>query len=198
MNRADYLHTLQGLLPQGQAWTRDPGAVLTTVLDVMASELARVDTRAAALIEESDPRTVEEMLEAWETAYGLPDPCSGTPDTIAERRLVLTEKVTRRGGQSIAYYLGIAEGLGYEGTEIKEYRPFICGLSACGDELSGGPDVRFYWKVSVPGPRLSYFRAGISRCGEKLLSVARAIDLECVLTRLKPAHTTLIFSYEGV
>ena len=53
-------------------------------------------------------------------------------------------------------------------------------------------------RVRVIGARLTPFRTGSSRCGDALLKISRADDLECKLMRLKPAHTRLIFSYQGV
>jgi uncharacterized protein YmfQ (DUF2313 family) len=196
-SKAGYLHSLQGLLPQGQAWTRDKSAVLTKVLELLAAELARVDTRIQALHKEADPRTTVEMLTDWETHAGLPDTCTPAGVTYQERIAALVDKITRLGGQSPAFYIGIAERLGYE-IELVEYKPFICGYSECGDELNGGDEIRFQWVVRVLGARLTEFYCGVSECGDALGEFDQAEDLECILRLLKPAHTNLILSYEGV
>lgn len=193
-----YLSYLQGLLPQGAAWTRERDAILTKILNIIAFELAMVDARASDLIREADPRTTLEMLEDWEVVAGLPDPCVLDVQTIQERRTRLVQKITRRGGQSINYFKAVANDIGYSNIEIREYRPFIAGINQCGDYLSGPPSVRYFWKVTVQGPRSTYFRAGASQAGDKLVSIARALDLECIFSRLKPAHTNLIFAYQGV
>lgn len=197
MDRAAYLTFLQSLLPPGQAWSFDHLSMFTRVLNVAAGELARIHARADDLLNEADPRNTLEMMGDWERNYGLPDLCTGDIETLQERRRALVQKVTGTGGQSKAYFQAIAETLGYQ-IVIDEYRPFIAGISRCGDVLNGGHDVRYHWRVRVLGPRLTYFRAGTSRCGEKLMSIRRAEDLECILRRLKPAHTNLIFAYEGV
>lgn len=197
MNRAAYLIFLQSLLPPGQAWAWDNTSAFARMLNVVAGEMERVHTRSDDLLDESDPRTTLELLADWERVAGLPDLCTGVLETLQERRIALVQKLTSRGGQSKAYFTDIAETLGYE-ISIHEYRPFICGISHCGDVLSGGHAVRHHWKVIVPGPRITYFRTGVSRASEKLMSVRRAEDLECILNRLKPAHTNLIFAYEGV
>lgn len=197
MNREEYLHSLQSLLPQGQAWTREPNANLTKVLGFVAGELARVEVRAWRLIDEADPRYISEMLTDWETALGLPDLCSQLATTLQERIAAVVDKFLRSGGQTIAYFQGIAERLGYEVT-IDEYRPFICGVSECGfDELNGPDLVRHQWRVTVHGPRIIEFICGISECGDPLGDIRRAEDLECILNMLKPAHTHLFFAYEG-
>lgn len=195
--RASYLHSLQALLPQGQAWTREPGADLTKVLDIIAAELAKVDGRIQKLHSEADPRTTIEMLTDWETTAGLPDTCTPAALTYQERIAALVDKITRLGGQSPAFYIGIAERLGYE-VEIEEFEPFICGHSECGDVLNGGDNIRFQWSVRVLGPRLTEFYCGVSECGDALGEFDQAADLECILRLLKPAHTNLILSYEGV
>lgn len=197
MNREAYTGFLQALLPVGFAWTREKAANLTKVLDAGASELALIDARSGDLITEADPRSAFELLADWERVAGLPDNCSGVAETLQERRQAVTQKITSRGGQSRAYYISMALSLGYTIT-IQEFRPFICGLSRCGARLNGGHSVRNHWLVKVPNPRATYFRTGISRAGERLLTIRRAEDLECALNHIKPAHTNLIFSYEGV
>ena len=197
LSAADYLSQLQALLPQGPAWPRDAGATLTKLLNAWADELARVDGRAAQLLEEADPRTTLELLPDWERVAGLPDPCGASiASTLAERRAALVDRITAKGGASKPYFQGIAERLGYQ-VEIARFRPFICGLSRCGDPLNGAPSVRHYWRVRVVGPRVTLFRTGASQVGDRLGKITRATDLECLLTRLAPAHTTVIVAYEG-
>lgn len=197
MNRSAYLAFIQSLLPVGEVWGRAANSVMTTVLNVIAGEFWRTHTRIDDMLAEADPRQTLEILPEWEVETGLPDMCSGIADTLQERRLSVLQKLTSRGGQSKAYFIDIAAVLGYTIT-IDEFRPFLCGISRCGDKLNGGPEVRYNWRVHVAGARVTYFRTGASRCGEKLMSISRATDLECIFNRLKPAHTNLIFSYEGV
>lgn len=193
-----YLQLLQNTLPPGAAWPRGADANLTKLLTALADEFARIHNRAEGLFDEADPATTLELLPDWERVLGLPDDCSGAADTIQERRAAVLQRLTTIGGQSIAYFLGIAEDLGYAGTTIDEYRPFECGGAECGDPLNGAPSVRHEWRVNVPDPRITDFLCGESECGDPLGDIDRADDLECLLTRLKPAHTTLIFAYEGV
>lgn len=196
-DKGAWLSALSDLLPPGQAWTRDPYSVLMRLLGTAAEAFAKVEERAGALIEEADPRSTQEMLGDWEALSGLPDDCSTLAGTASERRRAVAMKIIGIGGQSREYFTALARALGYD-IVITEYRPFIAGLSRCSrDYLSGGHIVRHIWRVTVRGPRLTWFRAGASRCGERLLSVESAADLECVFRRLKPAHTHLVFAYEG-
>ena len=70
-----YRQALQSLLPPGPAFTREPNALLTKLLDALAQELYRADLRAAQLIDEAFPDTTTELLPDWERVAGLPDAC---------------------------------------------------------------------------------------------------------------------------
>jgi uncharacterized protein YmfQ (DUF2313 family) len=190
----DYLAQLQALLPQGQAWPRDADAALTQLLHAWADELARVDGRAADLVEEADPRTTAELLADWERVAGLPDPCvealAGS-QTTAQRRAGLAAKLTTIGGQSAAYYIALAASLGYV-VSVTEFRPFTAGSSA-GDALTNG-DWIFAWQVNAPQDTIVEFAAGRSCAGEPLRAWGNEL-LECAISRLKPAHTHVLFAY---
>jgi uncharacterized protein YmfQ (DUF2313 family) len=193
--REAYLAMILGLLPSGRAWTRDRYSVLVRFLGVFADTFVAVDLRVDDLMDEADPRTVRETIGEWESVAGLPDVCSTPAATMEERRDALVRKVTGIGGASRLYFKGLARAMGYD-PDIVEYRPFIAGLSRCAtDTLNGGHEVRHTWRVTIHGPRLTWFTVGISRCGERLMSIARAEDLECVFGRLKPAHTHLVVAY---
>ncbi len=194
---AAYTAQLQALLPPGSAWPREEGAVLTDALRAQADGLARVDDRAVDLVNEADPRGAFELLADWERVTSLPDSCSaGINTTLQERRAAVVARWTATGGQSIGYFGDLIAGLGYSAI-IEQFRPFICGRSRCGDRLNGPHGIRHTWRVRIHGPRITWFRCGASRCGDRLGKITRAEDLECLLRRLAPAHTSLIISYEG-
>jgi uncharacterized protein YmfQ (DUF2313 family) len=214
----DYAQALISLLPQGQAWSRDPGSTLVRALTGLAMFWGFVDDRAADLLEtESDPRTTIELLPDWERAWGLPDPCVAEPLTIGDRQTALVLKMTLLGAQSRAFFIGVAARLGYTIT-ISEYAPFMAGVSNCGDTRTppldaaetanplvgdfrwyiGAPEMRFYWTVHVSGMRLTWFRASKGQAGvDPHLLIGRATDLECLLRLWKPAHTDIVFDYSG-
>lgn len=197
MNADAYLRQLQALLPPGSAWPRTASATLTRLLASLAEELARIDSRADDIVDESDPRTSMELFADWERVCGLPDACSAElATTLQERRAAVVEKLTSLGGTSKAYFIALAASMGYP-IQIDEFRPFVAGVSRCGDPLNGGHAVRYQWLVRVSGPRYTPFRTGASQCGDLLGKIVRAEDLECKLKRLKPAHTNLTVSYEG-
>ena len=194
LTAADYLAQLQALLPQGFAWPRQADAALTKLLLAWADEMARIDGRAADLVEEADPRTTAELLADWERVAGLPDPCVaalGINQTTAQRRAALVAKLTTIGGQSAAYYIALAASLGYTIT-VTEFSPFQAG-SAAGDALTND-GWQFVWQVNAPEASIVEFAAGRSSAGEPLRSWGNEL-LECVINRLKPAHTYVLFAY---
>jgi len=193
-----YRAQLAALLPKGLIWPKELTALLHTLLGAIGAVFANTHNRLLDLIEEADPRTTLELLPDWERILGLPDPCtpSDVELTLQERRARVVQKLTLGGGQSPAFYIALAASIGYA-IEIEEFRPFICGLSHCGDPIGGAYTDRYYWRVTVPGPRVTYFRTGASRCGDSLGLIARAEDLQCIFEESKPGHTRLLFSYEG-
>lgn len=191
---AAYRDQLIALLPPGAAWTVEPGSRRWQLLTAMAAEFARVDGRAADLREEADPRTAVELLTDWERVCGLPDPCAGPAETIAERRQRILRVLTSRGGQSRAYFIGVAAALGYA-IEIDEFFTFTC-VDDCIDAINPPPDWPFTWRVRAPESTVRPFTAEAG-CDELLNTWGNAV-LECVLSRLKPAHTHVIFTYGAV
>jgi uncharacterized protein YmfQ (DUF2313 family) len=192
MNRTDWFHLLQSLLPRGDLWPRTRNANLTLLLQALAEEFARLDARAVDMLREADPRTTSELLEDFERVTGLPDPCVPDVQSIDARRLRLVQKLTGRGGQSRQFFIDLAAALGFEIT-ISEFRQFRAN-STCVDACNG-PDWLFVWRVNAPAVRIDHM-AATSACNEPLRSWGNEL-LECVLTRLKPAHTYLLFGYGG-
>ncbi len=188
----DYLEMLFGLLPPGIIWPRDPESVLGKALMTWAEGLAATDARAEDLVREANPAQAFELLAEWETECGLPDECSELTATLAERREAVVAKLSHAGGQSPAYFVGLAKALGYE-VEVEEFRPFRAGHSAAGD-----PDYdeawALAWRVRAPEQTVRYFRAGQGCAGEPLAKWGNE-KLECVVGQAKPAHTTLLFAY---
>lgn len=191
---------LLSLLPPGWVWPKGEDSLLAAILKAFAEGMAEIEETAEAMMRQVDPRTATICLTDFERVLGS-DPC--VPDQaalpVADRQKIAHSRWTARGGASRAYFTAIAGALGYDIT-IREFRPFMAGWSRAGDARwqAGTPLMRHFWRVNVPGARLSWFRAGQGRAGnDPLLKISRAEDLECRLQRQKPAHTILQFSYEG-
>jgi uncharacterized protein YmfQ (DUF2313 family) len=208
---ADYVTAFMRLLPQGIAWPREPDSVLARTCNGLANYWGHVDARAADLLErESDPRKTIELLPDWERAWGLPDPCLAEPLTIADRQRVLVQRMTLLGAQSRQWFSDALDWIHYDiaPESIREYAPFMTGISRCGMTLDASgyrrweiaePEIRFYWRVHVDRARLTWFECGSGECGvDPHLIIGLATDLECLLRRWKPAHTDLIFDYSAL
>ncbi len=191
-----YFLQLQALQPPGSALPRDTESVWSRLLGALSDELERVENRSEALVRESDPRTTEEMLTDWERVCGLPDECDpdSTSAPIASRRAAVVSVLSRWGSPTKEYFQWIAAIAGVQ-IEIFEFRPFVCGLSACGEHLWGLDEVRFVWWIEMMNGTVRRFRAGESACGERLSDFDRDTTLECIFHRLKPAHTVLVIGY---
>lgn len=190
MTAEDYLAQLQALLPQGPAWPRDAGATLTKLLQAMADELARIDGRAAQLIEEADPRTTAELLADWERVAGLPDSCVTAAQSTAQRRAALHAKLTTLGGQSTAYFIALAASLGYTVT-ITEFEQHTV-VDDVEHPLYSHP-WQFAWQINAPQDTVGTLSV-TDTVADPLAWWGNEL-LECVVNRLKPAHTHVLFAY---
>jgi uncharacterized protein YmfQ (DUF2313 family) len=199
------------LFPTGPAWPTAEESVFQRTIRGIAAIFGLVAQRADdLLVVESDPRSTIELLEDWERAFGLPDPCAAEPLTIADRQRTLVNRITAEGGQSVAFFKAVAAALGYT-IAVHEFSPFMCGVSRVGDTRSvdepddghrwevGPQSMRFYWTVKLSATRLSWFRVASGQVGvDPHLRIALATDLECVIRRWKPAHTEVLFDYSGL
>lgn len=193
LTETDYLRQLQALLPPGPAWPKDDDATLTRLLGALAAELARVDGRAQQLVEEADPRTVAELFADWERVAGLPDTCAqafGVDQTMAQRRTALVGRLTPLGGQSPAYFIGLAAALGYAIT-ITEFRAHCVNDDV--EQPLYDSAWNFAWQVNAALNTVTAIT--VDSTVEDPLSAWGNALLECVMKRLKPAQTTVLFSY---
>lgn len=188
--REHYVQLLQNLLPPGPAWPRDHNSLLAKMIDGFAEEFAAIDVRSSILIREADPSTTSELLADWERVAGLPDLCTGVPVSVALRRELLVAKLTNVGGQSKLFFINLAAKLGYEIT-ITEFRPFRT-TSHVNEHLADSA-WNFVWRVNSAQNTIRKFKA-TSRVNEPLASWGN-LALQCMITRLKPAHTHVQFAY---
>lgn len=172
----DYAASLRAqLMPPGTAWARDAASTLGQVLGAYALGLGRADAAIRRLTSEADPRTTTELLPEWEAATGLPDPCVTAPLTLGERRRAVHTRVTSTGGAAPAYFEGIAADLGYT-AKVEALQLHV-------------------WRLNIAeSTGVTLFRAGASRAGDRLRTFGNE-QVECVINRVKPAHTRALFAY---
>lgn len=170
----------------------DPQAgVMGAELDAEGGALDGAQSAAAALLRESDPRSASSMFTDWERVAGLPDGCVDIGEqTTAQRRAALVARLTQRGGQTPAYFVGLAAALGYTIT-ITEFGPHTVN-----DDVNAairGAEWRYVWQVNAPEQTVSVMTVN-DTVADPLASWGNTI-IECVVQRLKPAHTQVLFAY---
>ncbi len=187
------LHGLLALLPPGWVWPREPDSNLAKVFRPLAEGVARLEGSAEALVAEADPRAAVELLADYERVLG-PDGCAGDVALLsrADRAAVAHQRWIARGGQSPAYFIGLAAALG-TAISITEQRQMVCGLAVCGDVLTPHGE-QFVWIVGMPADRLIDAECGVSECGDLLGDIVGNVA-ECVIRAGRPAHTEVVFSY---
>ena len=132
-------------------------------------------------------------LADWERVLALPDPCLvGVPQSVRQRVQAVVSKLQARGGQSRPFFIALAKALGYDIT-ITTFRPARAGIARAGDRLYGG-DWNYAWRVNAPAVTVSYAVAGLTAAGDPVASWGNKI-LECRLSQMKPAESTLLFGY---
>ncbi|WP_439292365.1 MULTISPECIES: YmfQ family protein [Rahnella] len=189
----DYTSALQNLLPTGLVWSRKPDGIQTAVLRALALSYQQSDDAAGALLTGAFPATATIMLTDWEKTLGLPDDCAiGENESIAIRQKSVVSKLFSTGGQSAAYFIGVAKAMGYDIT-ISVFRQARVGMSVCGDALNG-EDWPFTWLVTAPETTINYAQVGKSYAGDPLRSWGNK-RLECRLNHLSPSHTFVKFGY---
>lgn len=178
MNR--YTEQLIALQPPGKALPTDAGSNWVKLLDALAQELDRVHGRMDVLTNEITlADSAAEMLDAWERALGLPDPCAPAPTDPDLRLTRIRTKLAEVGGQSAAYFIALAAGLGLS-AEIIPWKPFEMGVSGMGDPV-GGSDQRLVWQMNFPGEP----------------DAERLALIKCIVRNAAPAHTVVVFSIGG-
>lgn len=182
------------LLPDGWLWPTDDDTLLAAILQPFAAAIADIETTAAAMIDEIDPRSAIHMLPDFERVLG-PDPCGRDPATMTldQRQMLAHQRWTARGGASIAYFVAFAAKRGVAIT-ISENRVSYAGEMVAGDELIDQPE-QFIWTVNLALAGETLFVAGEGQAGERLYDLILN-DIDCDIRRLKPAHTEVVFNYE--
>lgn len=188
---SDFLSAFLRLLPRGRAWAKEADATMPQALEPLMPVYAQQAARAAYLLTDAFPATSNELLPEWLETLGLPGAYAGLGLTQSQLQALAVARLTSGGGQSAAYFIGLAQTLGYTIT-ISEFSTFHVGETV-GQPIYGA-DWAYAWQVNGPTFSVDQFRVGHDTAGEPLASWTNTV-LQSEFERLKPAHTTVIFSY---
>lgn len=193
----DFLAGFLNLLPDGPVWPKTPaeGSDAPVVAQVSRALIKGYTRNAASgqgLLKDAFPVAPVMLLQEWEATLGLPDPCAGESPSIQVRQQQVAARFVASGGQSRAYFIKVAAALGYDIT-ITPQAPSRFGR-AFGAPF-GGTDWAFTWQVNYPQFTITPLAFG-SQFGQPFATWGNTV-LQCELNRLKPAHTIIIWNYQG-
>lgn len=187
MSHANLLKTLlpsASYDPAGPAISAQLGAEGAALDDALAAGLRVL----AAITPDGDTQ----LLPDWERVYGLPDAClADVESSVSSRVAAVIDKIRRGGGLSRQFFIDLATALGHT-ISITEFSPHT--VSSPVTELLYDTDSQFYWQVSLATdtpPRPITVLDSVTTP----LVVYQTGLLECLLQKLKPAHTELLFAY---
>lgn len=185
-----YTQLLDKLLPRGPAWSQHD-----RLLSGLAPSLAAAQKRVDELVPETDPRSTTELIDRWEAICGLPDSCAPPGvQTLAQRQQRLDAKVNLVGGITEDFYLQQLSALGYPDATITRFYKdeFLC-TSPCINALYSD-DWNFYWQVNMPVTTRVTDMTCLGSCTDSLRTWGDTVA-ECVIHKLCPSHTIVLFSY---
>jgi len=187
---------VKNLLPTGIAWNYDEGSNTDLLIKAIETELERSEHAGVDMFYNVLPETTTSLLTDWERICGLPSSCTQFVDfTADERRENVVAKLNETGGQSRAYFLNIADKLGYENAEIVEYEPVRIGDTI--DNAIHDESWVFVWDLVNDGGKMAEARIGESVVGDALRRWGNEA-LECAIRENAPAHTLVRFVYREV
>lgn len=191
-SQQDFTNALLNLLPRGRVWPRDPDSTMFAFWEAMAGTWKRNSDAAIGLANDSPPFSLNQMLPEWELTLDLPDDCAPAGQTIQQRVNAVVTKFAASGGQSAAYFIALAEALGYANVTITQYAPFRVDRSTVETPLYD-EGWFFVWTLNAPDLPVVYFTVDITTVESPLYSL-QGDELECTIEKYKPAHTIVLFS----
>src|SRR5512139_2621839 len=187
VNHADLLKTLLPLVsydPAGPAISAQLGTEGAALDDALATGLRVL----AAITPDGDTG----LLPDWERVYGLPDACvADVESSVTSRVSAVIDKIHRGGGLSRRFFIDLSAALGYA-ISITEFMPHTV-VSPVSYPLYD-TDSQFYWQVTLPAASPPRQITVLDDVATPLVIYQTGL-LECLLQKLKPAHTELLFAY---
>lgn len=189
-----YKELILNLFPNGRAWNKLRNSKFTKLIETYSKEFVRVHKRVDQVLEEADPRTISETMDDWERVLGLPDSCTfGVDQSFEERKLTILQKLTTGGGANAAFFEEIATQFGYPDVKVTNYKRCRSGAARSGDSITN-IGWEFVFRISSPDALAQTAKSGSAKSGDPIRKFGNPI-MECVMQKLKPAHTTIDFSF---
>ena len=188
----DYLQQLLALLPNGLAWNKQTDSNLYLFCEGLAQEFARIEADLDLMLKEAKPNRTWNLLKEWEKAAGLPDECVVASDDPVVRRNQLVSRLLMQGGQSVAYFVSVLEGMGYKSPKITEPKPATVN-SLC-TAFVWDKSSAWSWIVSLSEDVDLLYATTNSAC-TAFLGAYMPSPAKCLLERIKPAHTYVSVRY---
>jgi uncharacterized protein YmfQ (DUF2313 family) len=184
---------VKNLLPTGIAWNYDDGSNTDLLIRAIVIELERAEHAGVDLFYNIMPDSTDTLLEDWERVCGLPESCTAYVDFTKEERVEnVVSKLNETGGQSRAYFLDIADKLGYSNAEIIEYEPTRIGDTI--DNAIYDESWIYVWDMVNDATKIVIAKIGSSVVGDPLRRWGNE-SLECAVSRNAPAHTLVRLVY---
>ena len=144
------------------------GSQLGLLLSCFASELARIDSDAVDLLDQTDPGLAVELLTDWEDELGT----TGTTDEDRQRA-AHAKKYSPGEVTDYSFWISLLTSYGFTGTVVEsDFDENVCGVAVCGvavcDDLAS---TSFVLTITIAG-------------GDGSVS-----DLADAVTKYKQAHT---------
>lgn len=175
-------------------YTRSTDSIWAAQLLPAATEAAHFEATAEAMATEIDPRSAFYMLTDWQKLFG-PDPYG--IDTIgmstAQRQAYYYQRLLDRGGQSIAFFVGLGAALG-ETISITESPQTVYGTAVYGRNVYCESPNQFMWRVNLPPAYMARATYGSARYGDCYGTITPN-PVVPLIKALAPAHTLPVFSY---
>ena len=173
---AQYVRALIQLAGRGRAWQPESTSRTAKFWLGVSRELVRLHDWLVDQVEEHDPSTATDSLDAWERSLGLPESGEVIAATAAERRLDITAKLFSRAVVSKSDWVTFAEAAGYTNVTITSgHASRFTVNSECNDPLTGPYWCAAVWTLTMTGTQNTAF--------------------EAMANKIKPAQTRLLFVY---
>lgn len=188
----DYTMAFRALLPRGRAWSRSPDSTIGQLTDALAAMPEQVDADAQQLLIDAFPTTTTALISEWDSSLGIPDPCSGPPATLVDNRAQIVARLASTGGQSVPYLLQVINAFGFVAS-ITEYSAAAPGVWAPNGVIKKTADWHHTFSVDLTPASVSLLT--VTSDVTQPLGALNLQALDCILQRIKPAHTQYFYRF---